>query len=124
MTEVLKVKINLSKSVISFNGTGEFAKRITNGIIDYSPLSLKEFESWGKVSGSFIETLRKFPSLSLHNMMRVMGKGAKASAHFNKLYLLLNVIKPSLDPNLSPEEKLVLMLGGGVEAEAKVKYIL
>jgi hypothetical protein len=45
MVNTLKVKINLAKSVISNNGIGEFAKRITNGSEDFSPLSLKEFES-------------------------------------------------------------------------------
>jgi len=45
MTNVLKVKINISKSVISYNGIGEFAKRIVSASEDYTPLSLKEFES-------------------------------------------------------------------------------
>jgi len=45
MTDVLKVKINLSKSIFSYNGVGEFAKRIRSKTTDYSPLSLKEFES-------------------------------------------------------------------------------
>lgn len=45
MTQVLKVDINLSKSVISYNGIGEFAKRIKSNSADYTPLSLKEFES-------------------------------------------------------------------------------
>jgi hypothetical protein len=45
MTDVFKVKINLSKSILSNSGFGEFAKRITNGSVDISPLSLKEFES-------------------------------------------------------------------------------
>lgn len=41
----LDVNINLGKSVLSPTGWGEFAKRITNGSIDVSPLSLKEFSS-------------------------------------------------------------------------------
>lgn len=45
MTCILQVNINISKSVISSNGTGEFAKRICRKSQDLSPLSLKEFES-------------------------------------------------------------------------------
>jgi hypothetical protein len=124
MTNVLKVKINISKSVISYNGIGEFAKRIVSSSEDYTPLSLKEFESWGKVSGAFIETLRKFPELSMSNILKVLGKGPRSSGHFNKLYYVIKLIKPMLDPNLSTKDKLVLILGGGPEAEHKLKYIL
>jgi hypothetical protein len=44
MTEVLNVKINLAKSLISSN-FGEFAKRVRSSKTDLSPLSLKEFSS-------------------------------------------------------------------------------
>lgn len=123
MVNTLKVKINLAKSVISNNGIGEFAKRITNGTEDFSPLSLKEFESWGKVSGSFIETLRRFPDLSIHNILRVLGKGSRSAGHFNKLYHMVKLLKPLLNPDVSPKEKIISLIGGP-QAEDRVKYIL
>jgi hypothetical protein len=45
MINNLKVKINLSKSLISPITCLEFAKRIQSKDFDYSPLSLKEFQS-------------------------------------------------------------------------------
>jgi len=58
-------------------------------------------------------------------MLKILGKGPLASAHSNnKLYKIMKLIKPMLDPNLSVKDKLVTIMGGGPEAEAKVKYIL
>lgn len=57
-------------------------------------------------------------------MLKISGKGPRSSGHFNKLYIIMKLIKPMLDPNLSDKEKLILVLGGDFEAESKVKYIL
>lgn len=122
----LGVKINTSKSIVSHNGFAEFAKKVTNGTLDISPLPLKEFSSWGKVSGAFVETLRKFPNLSPHNVMLLLGKGSISSGNRNKLYFISSLLLNSLNPNLTLLDKVLLSSGEEVseESRAQLKYYL
>jgi len=125
MVETMKVKINLSKSVISPIGWGEFAKRITNGQIDISPLSLKEFSAWGKVSGSFVESLRKNPAIRLYDILVLMGKGSFSAGNQNSISRVMLPVLESLDPNVSIVEKLTKdIVGSPEEKESKLKYLL
>jgi hypothetical protein len=71
-----------------------------------------------------MESLRKFPDLSVHNVLRVMGKGPKSAGNQNKLYHMVKLILPLLNPNLSAKEKLVSVVGGDAFAEDRIKYIL
>lgn len=84
MTEVLKVKINLAKGLISNIGALEFAKRFMFKGEDLSGLSLKEFSSFGSVYSSFTSALLKF-NPSSYNLNKLLGKGSISSGNANIL---------------------------------------
>jgi hypothetical protein len=126
MINNLKVKINLSKSLISPITCLEFAKRIRSKDFDYSPLSLKEFQSWGKVSGAFVESLRANPSISMHTLLRLLGRGSISSGNRNKLYHIFYMIRALSQPDLTILEKFKL-LNPNIEDfryESLLKYFL
>jgi len=125
MTKVLNVKINLAKSLISSN-FGEFAKRIRSSKTDLSPLSLKEFSSWGKVSGAFVQSLTKYPNVSLSKILRILGKGSFSSGNKNLLATVFSEVKTFLNPELTVINKFLITIQKETlaEKEAALKYLL
>nr|UYL95348.1 MAG: RNA-dependent RNA polymerase [Chuzhou Mitov tick virus 1] len=95
MTEVLKVKINPTKGIMSPTSL-EFAKRFYVNYQDTSPISLKEFSSCGSLYSSFTATLVKY-DISVTNLLSLMGKGGKARGNRNNiLSSLLEMMRVNL----------------------------
>jgi hypothetical protein len=92
MTKVLKVEINLSKSITSFRGVCEFAKRFRSSDVDYTPLSLKEFSSYGGHPNAFIEMISRLKP-SNYTIARLLGKGSIGAGNVNHLSHLIDWIK-------------------------------
>jgi hypothetical protein len=84
----LGVEIGLAKSLISRNGTLEFAKRFLYKGIDCSPISLKEMATSVASIGSLMEFCRKY-NPSFGTLLTLCGYGfrvkAKLTQSFNKL---------------------------------------
>lgn len=62
MVEILGVEINMSKSLISNNGTAEFAKQLVSGDINYSPVGAKNIAQSLKSFANFPSLLRDYIS--------------------------------------------------------------
>jgi len=60
MTKVLGVEINLSKSLISNNGTAEFAKQLVSGSVNYTPVGAKNIAQSLKNFANFPSILRDY----------------------------------------------------------------
>nr|QXN75380.1 MAG: RNA-dependent RNA polymerase [Grapevine-associated mitovirus 5] len=60
MTKVLGVEINLSKSLISNNGTAEFAKQLVSGTVNYTPVGAKNIAQSLKNFANFPSILRDY----------------------------------------------------------------
>lgn len=76
----LDVGINLSKSLISNNGTAEFAKKLVtpNGRVE--GLSLKEFSSLGNAFSNVISLAAKLSARPV-NILRLLGYGSISAGH-------------------------------------------
>jgi len=81
----LGLGINLSKSVISRNGSFEFAKRFIVQGQDLSALSFKELDVAMLSLDAMALLLKRFggPSWKLSNMFRILGFGHRSLAHLN-----------------------------------------
>lgn len=96
MTEILKVKINPTKGIMSPISL-EFAKRFYVNYQDCSPLSLREFSSFGDQYSSFSQTLKKF-DISVPNLLSLVGKGQRARGNKNTVTSsLLEMMKISIN---------------------------
>jgi len=62
MVEILGVEINISKSLVSENGTAEFAKRLVSGSVDYTPVGAKNIAQSLKSFANFPSLLRDYIS--------------------------------------------------------------
>jgi len=81
----LGLDINLSKSVVSRNGSFEFAKRFIVQGQDLSALSFKELDVAMLSLDAMALLLKRFggPSWKLSNMFRILGFGHRSLAHLN-----------------------------------------
>jgi len=84
----LGVGVNLSKSIISLNGSGfEFAKRFfvrVNGkMVDVSPISLSELDAALKSVVSMVQFALKY-KLSIPTALKIGGRGWKSISWLNK----------------------------------------
>lgn len=77
--EELGVPINLNKSLISGNGTFEFAKRFICCTQDCSPLSFKELDVSMVSLDALLLLIKKFQkNLRLATLVRVLGFGYRS----------------------------------------------
>jgi len=91
--EDLGLGINLSKSVVSINGSFEFAKRFIVKGQDLSALSFKELDVSMLSLDAMVLLLQRFsgPGWKLSNMFRILGFGYKSLA-----FLAGDLVKQSL----------------------------
>jgi len=86
--EDLGVEINLSKSLISRNGSFEFAKRFIVRSQDVSPLSFKEMDASMLSLDALVLMLNRFGGgQKLSNLFRVLGFGYRDLAHLSGLLI-------------------------------------
>jgi len=78
----LGVEINLSKSLVSVNGTFEFAKRLIVDNQDVSPLSFKELDASMLSLDALALMLQRFGGKDwrLSNLFRALGYSYRATA--------------------------------------------
>jgi len=81
--DIIGLNINLSKSLVSINGTFEFAKRLIFKTSDVSPLSFKELDVSMVSLDALLLLLKRFagPDWKLSNLFRAQGVGFRAIAN-------------------------------------------
>jgi len=95
MVEILGVEINMSKSLISNNGTAEFAKQLVSGTINYSPVGAKNIAQSLKSFANFPSLLRDYISkggivdnAGLQRLIGSLGYNISKVSHKNLTSLL------------------------------------
>lgn len=76
----LAVDINLSKSLVSFTGFGEFAKRFISGTDILSGISLAELQALHEAPANILELFRG-RNLPLSSLLRTLGFGSISSGN-------------------------------------------
>lgn len=86
----LDVGVNLSKSLISTCGVGEFAKQLISPVGTLHGLSLKEFLKLGDSISNVVALCHKL-DLKLSLVMRLFGYGSKSVGHQPKPFYSLSL---------------------------------
>jgi hypothetical protein len=86
----LGVGVNLSKSLISTCGIGEFAKQLISPVGTLQGLSLKEFSKLGDSLSNVVALGHKL-DLKLSLIMRLFGYGSKSVGHLPKPFYTLSL---------------------------------
>lgn len=86
----LDVGINLSKSLISNNGSAEFAKKLVTPTGRVEGLSLKEFSSLGNAFSNIISLACKLQARPV-NILRLLGYGSLSSGHSCPSFMRLSL---------------------------------
>jgi hypothetical protein len=110
----LGVEVGLAKSLVSYNGSLEFAKRFFVSYEDATPLSMKEFDvARNSLSGLliFMSRASKLAKLRLASVLAGLGRGYRVRAQISNLY-------SSMRPSLAKLLTILTMPGSAVSTKA------